>query len=304
MVNKMNFSSYKSGMVAVAADRSEPYILSDEQLSQLKAALLEMALDVIRVCEKNHIQVMFGGGSTLGAVRHQGFIPWDDDLDLLMPRDDFNRFCSVFETQLGEKYELVAPNVGLLHKDRFPKIMKRDTVMRAVGDNSDKFPCNVFLDVFLLENVPRNKCLRYMKGFFCTGLMYLGSRVYMYENDNVNLRAFMCQTEAGSKVYWSTYRIGKFFSFIPSKTWFEWIDRAVQYHRETGLLGIPTGRKHYFGEILPASVYLPASKGAFEGKEVPLPADCDTYLKNLYGDYMQIPPPEKREKHYIVELKL
>lgn len=300
----MRFNSYKRGMVEVATDTSEPYIFTGEQLSELKSVLLDMALDVIRVCEANQIRVLFGGGSALGAVRHKGFIPWDDDLDLLMPRDDFNRFCSVFETMLGEKYELVAPNVGERHKDRFPKIMKIGTVMKAVGDNSDKFPCGVFLDVFLLENIPKNKFLRYMKGFLCTGLMYLGSRVYMFENDNVILRTFMCQTEAGARVYWSTYMIGKFFSFISSKMWFEWIDRAVQYHRETGLLGIPTGRKHYFGEILPASVYLPPSKGIFEGKEVPLPADCDAYLKNLYGDYMQVPPPEKREKHYIVELKL
>ena len=296
--------SYKEGMTTAAGGDYKPTTLTDEQLAALKKTLTQMTMDVIRFCELNHICVMLGGGSALGAVRHNGFIPWDDDLDLLMPRSDYERFSKLFDGAFGERYDLVAPNRGVERKDRFPKILKKRTVMRSVGGIGSNAPSGVFLDIFILENIPRNKLFRFVKGVFCTALMFAGSRVQMYSVDNPVLRRMMEQTEKSKRVYRSSLRWGKMFSVIPDGKWYDWIDKAVQYKRKTGLLGIPTGRKHYFGEILPASVYLPASKGVFEGHEVPLPADCDTYLKNLYGDYMQIPPLEKREKHYIVELKL
>ncbi len=77
----------------------------------------------------------------------------------------------------------------------------------------------------------------------------------------------------------------------------------VQYKGDSKLLGIPTGRKHYFGEIFPADIFLPVTKGEFEGVEVNLPAKCDVYLKNLYGkNYMELPPEGEREIHPLLEL--
>lgn len=278
--------------------------LAPEELKALKACLTEMMLDIIYVCQASDIRVMLAGGSTLGAVRHQGFIPWDDDLDLLMPREDYGRFCKVFQENLGEQYELVGPNLGERYKTRFPKVFKRNTTLRSLSDVGSDLCCGVYVDIFLLENIPRNRLVRCLKGIWCSGLMLAASRVYMYEHDNPMLRAHMSVTEESRRDLDKAIRLGKMLSWIPARTWFDWVDRAVRYRKKTGLLGIPTGRKHYFGEIFPENVFLPLSKGVFEGYEVPLPADCDTYLKNLYGDYMQIPPPEKREKHFIVELKL
>lgn len=295
---------YKEKYLKAATYNIEQYELPNDQLRALKNCLLEMALDVINVCEQNGIQVAFAGGSALGAIRHNGFIPWDDDLDLIMPRSDYILFREMFERKLGDRYDLVAPNYTTAYKARFPKIFKKDTIMRSLSDVSSNLPCGVFLDIFLLENVPKNIIVRYLKGMWCNALMLAGTRVFMYEHDNPVLRAHMGATESGRKDMARAIRLGKLFSWIPARKWFDWTDRAVQYHHHTGILGIPTGRKHYFGEILPEEVFLPFGKGKFEGHEVPLPAECEEYLKNLYGDYMQIPPPEKRERHYIVELKL
>lgn len=280
------------------------YELSEDELAGLKSSLLSMALEVIQVCESNGIRIALAGGSALGAVRHKGFIPWDDDLDLMMPRSDYDRFCKVFKNTLNDRYELIAPNKGNRYKNRFPKVFKRGTVLKTVGDVDLDLPNGVFLDIFLLENIPQSRLIRLAKGFWCNFLMYASSRAEMYACDNPILREHMSATKEIRKAYNKTIRIGKILSVIPLRTWFNQIDRAVQYKKTTGLLGLPTGRKHYWGEIFPEEVFLPFSRGTFEGHEVPLPADCDTYLRNLYGDYMQIPPPEKREKHFIVELKL
>ena len=277
--------------------------LEADELVRLKDTLTDMLQDVLHVCERHGIALMLAGGSALGAVRHRGFIPWDDDLDLMMTRADYMRLCAVFEQELGGDYLLVAPNHEPLGLTRFPKIMKRGTVLRSVTDVGAPPPCGIYLDIFLLDNIPSNHAVRFVKGMWCNLLMFIGSRVYLYERDNPIFDAHMSGTKETKKALRTSLKIGKLFSFVPSIKWSDWVDKAVRYRKKTGLLGLPTGRKHYFGEIFRESVFLPPSSGMFEGHEVPIPADCDAYLENLYGDYMRIPPPEKREKHFIVELK-
>ena len=97
--------------------------------------------------------------------------------------------------------------------------------------------------------------------------------------------------------------IGKLLSFNSSKKWFDRIDKACCCENEKSkYVGIPTGRKHYFGEILKREAFFPAKESFFEGERVFLPANTDVYLTNLYGDYMQIPPEDKRERHYIEKI--
>lgn len=98
--------------------------------------------------------------------------------------------------------------------------------------------------------------------------------------------------------------VGKLFSFRNSSRWYDRIDKTVQYRKESGLLGLPTGSKHYFGENFPSEVFLPKGHGEFEGHDVPMVHDTDAYLRNLYGNYMEIPPLEKRQKHFVRSLDL
>ena len=98
--------------------------------------------------------------------------------------------------------------------------------------------------------------------------------------------------------------IGVLFSFRNVRAWNRLLDKAVQYKKETKELGLPTGRKHYFGEILPKEAFLPGSEGEFEGHKVLLYSNPDAYLTNLYGDYMKIPDEADREKHVVEEIRL
>ena len=99
----------------------------DEQLrNDIQSALLAMYLDVDRACNKHGISLYLCGGSAIGAVRHKGFIPWDDDMDTAMSRSDYEKFKQIFETELSYNYYLVAPDVGTGSRSRSPKVIKKE----------------------------------------------------------------------------------------------------------------------------------------------------------------------------------
>lgn len=287
-----------------AVDASDMLILVDANLrKKIQSELLEMYLDLYKVCKKYGIIPYLVGGSALGAVRHHGFIPWDDDLDIGMTRTDYNQFQNIFQRELGERYKLIAPNYQGNAKNRFPKIIKKNTLYREILDAQNDEDCGLFLDIFILENVPDNVLKRKIKGIICNGLEFIGGQVFFYEHRDSTVKTFYLR--AGKANYYVRSLIGFVFSFFKSSRWFDIIDKTVQYDDNmTAFCGLPTGRKHYFGEILEKKKLLPEMYLSFEGYKLPVFKGVDYYLKNLYGDYMVIPPVEKREKHYIKECQL
>lgn len=267
---------------------------------KLQAAILDMYKDILNVCKQHNIAPYLIGGSALGAVRHQGFIPWDDDIDIGMTRDDYRKFVKIFDAELGDRYIINAPNVTPKPKTRFTKVFKKGTVCREATDKEDSLN-GLFLDIFIIENVPRNKLIRKIKGTYCNALQFISSQVYLYENDNPALKALY--SHSGEENYKSRMRIGRIFSFRSAEKWFNAVDKAVQHKKKTGLYAIATGRKHYFGEIFEEDIFFPVQYRTFVDIEAPLFNNLDVYLRNLYHDYMQLPPEDKRERHYVVELK-
>ena len=170
------------------------------------------------------------------------------------------------------------------------------------GLTDDPELCKIFIDIFIADRVPENALARKLKGLRCNLLEFIGSQVSIVEqlNDETKKRYLA----GGHFGFFVRYIVGKIFSIRPSSYWYDHIDKAVQYNKNSSLYGLVTGCRHYFGEIFPDSVYFPVSQGEFEGHAVPLVHEPDTYLKNLYGDYMQIPPIEKRQKHFVRALKL
>lgn len=277
--------------------------IDDSVRDRLHAVLLEIYLDILWVCQKQGIIPYLIGGSALGSIRHKGFIPWDDDLDIGMTRKDYECFKEIFEAELGDKYILCAPNCqGVRAKNRFPKVIRKGTLFREVLDSHDPAQCGIFVDIFILENVPDSRLKRLIKGWRCEILEFVASQVFLCENMDDDVKRMYEKLGKGN--FYLRLLTGRIFSFRESCEWFNAVDRAVQYNDEsTRFCAIATGRKHYFGEILEKSRLFPGMTGEFEGHEVPLFRDQDYYLSNLYGDYMKIPPVEKREKHFVKEIR-
>lgn len=295
--------SFKSLLNSLSDD---PHLrnMTDEEVTKLRNIFLSTYQDLAMCCRKHHLTVMLIGGSVIGSVRHQGFIPWDDDLDVAMPRSDFEKLKEIFDKELGDKYILSSPNYKNNANNRFPMMLVKDTLLVEAGNSPLSEVSKIKIDIFIIENIPMNPVIRTLKGIWCSFLMAAGSYEETYENKDESLKEFMCKTEEGRKAYYRRVIIGRLFSFYNFQRWMNIIDSACQYKKKSNLLGIPSGRGHYFGEIRPAKTFLPVSAGEFEGIQVNLPGNADDYLRNLYGeDYMTLPPMEKRERHFIMDIK-
>lgn len=279
--------------------------ISGDRLLSLQKVLMMMLSDFDEVCTLLGISYTLGGGSCLGAVRHKGFIPWDDDLDLNMPRRDFERFASNFDRLLGDKYWLHIPGKTPGYDLCFPRLRLKGTVLKT-RDDFGSTECGVYIDIFLIENAPSNSIARFVHGFGSMALGFLYScRRFAARRDE--LIALAGEDEALRKTVQHKATIGRLLSFMSMESWCRTWDgwNGLVKNESTGFVVIPVGRKHYFGELYPREEYLPPVPGIFEKKTVPLPANPDAYLKALYGDdYMKLPQESEREHHVVVGFDL
>ena len=305
--NENKMKSYKELLNERANEGVALRQLSHEEVQGLKSVLLDIYKDLAKVCEEHGLVVMLCGGSCLGAVRHQGFIPWDDDLDMIMPRKDYEQLKKLLvEGAMGEQYEFLFPSKGQDSLCMFMKIYRKGTKCVEMGNEYTKFPKGIAVDIFPLDGASSNPVWRKLVGVFANGLRLTSNMVYeaSYPVSEAT-RSMQNMSGAGGWMMKARKVLGKLMSVVPHKQWVNWFDALVSNERRDGLLAIPTGRKLYGGEIFPADVYLPPRKAMFEGVEVYIPNKVEEYLVNLYGvNYMQLPPVEKRERHFIVDFDL
>lgn len=275
-----------------------------EESARLKKEILKIFLHVTDICKSQGLTYMLCGGSCLGAIRHNGFIPWDDDLDIAMPRKDYERFKQLcIQGILGDNYEFCFPSSQKDSPVMFMKVYRKESLDLEMGAENTPFPKGIFLDIFIIDGVPNNIITRKIKGFVANSIRLIANMVISAKYPSAIQEEFVSLDPKLRKQYKIRLFMGKLFSLINHRKWVHWYDRIVADDSKTSHLSIPTGRKLYLGETLNSSAFLPVKKALFEGYEVPIPNDSTTYLQNLYGNFMQIPPKEKRERHFIIDLK-
>ena len=270
--------------------------LTTKELEDLHQCLLCILRDFIWVCNKYNLEYTLGGGSVLGSVRHKGFIPWDDDLDINMPRSDYERFKKVFSKELADEYDLRVPNSPYGSSTLFMKLLKKDTIYGQQFSYGDGEPANVWIDIFPFDNVPENKITRTIKGFLCNIMAYAFVSRFIYEHRNQSTDEYYSTVKNGY-VYKLRLLMAQCLPVHYTKL-YDFFDRFVRNSNKTSTLTCATGRKHYLGECIDSRCFSEAEDGIFEGIHVKLPYQYKTYLSRLYGEYMNIPPAEKREHHY------
>ena len=283
-------------------DYSQYIHLDGELLRRYQQALLEITDDIVDICEQEHITYQLSGGSCLGAVRHKGFIPWDDDMDINMLGDDFDRFIKSFHKKYKKKYWIHTchtKDYGLL----VSRIRLKGSVMRIHQDANNP-EAGFFVDIFRLENTPNNPILRRLHGTLCMGMgFFLSCRKY-YQDRDIMRELGKNDKELMQSINFKV-NIGRLLSFMSLKKWTELTQKCCSLckNKHSTFLTIPAGRHHYFGELYPREGMENTVLADFEGRKWCIARDYDSYLKKLYGNYMWIPPEEDREKHFLLEIK-
>ena len=230
-------------------------------LKHLQDVYLMMLKDFIKVCDENQIEYFLDGGSALGAVRHQGFIPWDDDIDIILFRDEYERLIEILEKLPQDKYELLSSKNKKCYCRLHSQWNLKGTKTEAYYDMNTDFTLGICLDIFVLDNIP---------------------------NDGLRKKIFSIKQTLIRKLIWS-YEITNSEAYISKNK-----ERLGNENCEN-VCNLSTT---YELVSIPKNIFHPPKKVKFEDVEVNIPNDYDKYLKIIYGDnYMEIPPKEDRYNH-------
>lgn len=240
-------------------------------------------------CRKNELSYFMAGGTVLGAVRHKGFIPWDDDVDLMMPRPDYEKFIRDFK---DDRYIVSSCEYDSDYNTPFARVWDSKTELRFL--TSEDKTIGVFVDIFPIDGYPDNSYI---------------AKLHMYR---LKYRRFKINA-ANRKAFLP----GEKYTFLKKLVKCLWRKSGNYYSRQLNLLakkysyddcryvGVTTTTVHIFKERNPKKLYEKTVYLDFEGMKLPAPIGYKRYLQKLYGDYMKLPPEDKRisEHSFTARLK-
>jgi len=255
------------------------------ELEELKKIQLNILKDVHEYCEKNDLIYVLGWGTLLGAIRHNGFIPWDDDIDILMPRKDYEKFLNSYG---GDYYNVVSRRNRLSYHLPFAKVIDCRTTLKEDSPLCDEI--GVYIDIFPMDFVPGNKQER-LRLFKKTSWLF---RVIDYKTVSKKLEKGFKQ-----KILHAAVRLlTKPLSIYHLIDKLDRLARCNDGQKEWGDISCVVWDKRPEKRMLPYKSYFEREKHVFEKEEFYTPREYDLYLTALYGDYMTLPPLDKRCSHH------
>lgn len=269
--------------------------MEQDDLSAIKAIELEIFDEFLRIANKHNLTYFLTAGTCLGAVRHSGFIPWDDDIDVGMPRSEYERFEQIAKEELDDRYVYQTmdsePGCGFI----FGKIRAKDTILSEYYSYFLPMSQGVWLDIFPFDEMPDDDHIqkaRYRKISFLQNLYIVKCGYGM--------------PKGRGRLFPILYYGAKFVTkFIPRDKLISSLKKAMTQYQDQ-----PTKYLYNFGtayapgkELIPQNVLFECGEADFEGRLCKVPHDTDVFLTHLYGDYMTLPPEEKRVggMHHIHE---
>ena len=283
---------------------SKLVLLGHDDLKKLQKKLLMMAQDIIEVLESIHANYHLTGGTCLGAIRHQGFIPWDDDMDIDLARKDVANFLKTFTQKYGDKYYIHTP----YNKDGFSlpsiQIRLKNTLYVGVNDYKEE-ESGIPIDIAIIENTYDFKILRKIHGIgsMALGLIVSCRKFAAYRNFYLEL---VSDLKEETKIFKKKILIGRLFSFFSLAHWIRIYDKwnSRCHNNASKFVVVPTGRKGFFGEIYDRDKFYESTKANFENYSWNVPKDYDYYLTKMYDDYMKLPAKREVERHALIKFKL
>lgn len=268
-------------------------ILNDDmiQIRELQKRYLGLLKIFDRFCQKNKLLYFVCGGCCIGAVRHQGFIPWDDDVDVMMPRDDFKKLKLLWPQQMTEGRYVFNDNTEEVYlRSMWASISDEETTFIKERQKDLDISHGIKLEIIPLDGCPNSKIERYIQIFWA-----LVHQIYINQEPPISKGRIMrwsgnlllCVYRTWKSRYQAACRAEKRMVRFP----FDSADRVTEL----------TTRFKYMVNEYPKEAFESAVRVAFEDMIIPIPIGYDIYLRMAFGDYMELPPESERvPKHESV----
>jgi len=265
--------------------------MNDEIMSKLRKIELEILDEIVRICKKHELNYIITAGTLIGAVRHKGFIPWDDDIDIALPRKDFDKLINICKEELDEKFYLDCPDTNNKYWLPLFKIRKKNTIYEEKFQGDYKGCKGIWVDILPLDNTEENNTL-FLK--IQAGIV----------NELRYAIALKCKFEKlrqlNSFKRWLRLIYIYALTMLPVKTLTKLQQKIMtlnKNHNSKYVVNLASKYGYKKQTFLREKVF-PVSEIKFEQKIYNAPNDVDYFLSTIYGsDYMQIPPIEKQETH-------
>jgi len=258
-----------------------------KQSTELKKTELEILIAFIDACKELNLKYYVVGGTLIGTIRHKGFIPWDDDIDVAMPREDYEVFMKNAQSVLPEHLFVQNIYTDKEYLTFFAKIRNSNTTFLESSNSHLHINHGVYIDIFPLDYFPENKWEQ---------------RKVLLKNKLYARRICSCFNIQAKKTL--RFRLISFLMKIvyPSV-------RAVIEKRDEMAKAVPKstmfasyGGAWGYKEVAPIEWFGDGKVDSFEGIEVVVPAGYHKWMTQIYGDYMQLPPEEKRVAHHYADV--
>lgn len=255
-----------------------------DSLEELKAVELEIMKKIHAFCEKHNLTYYLAYGTMIGAIRHNGFIPWDDDIDIFMPREDYENFLTLFVRE-QESLDLAIVNhttTPYLGRAMSKVIDTRTLLTELKYKNDDKI--GVFVDIFPLDGLPKPGVKRKIHMFTCKLL----SKVF-YTKKELKKKSLI------------DYLILLLSLPYSEKTIISYLDKKMKQYRYKDCEEVTSYAAHLY-RIMPKILFSEKKLHQFEDTHFYIHNGYDELLRMIYGDYMELPPEGERSPHHIANV--
>lgn len=277
--------------------------MDDQTLRKVQLAQLDIAKEIKRVCEKIGIHYFLDSGTLLGAVRHGGFIPWDDDLDIGMLRDDYELFLSKAPSVLNDEYFLQTCDTDANYGLMFAKIRKNGTLFIEEASEKSGAHNGIYVDVFPYDVYPddikKQKYQKYQLFIIRRALLIkCGYKPWIMSSSSKKNKLFKSMIY---KVIWLVFlpisRIALIKKYHKIAMQYNSINATYFYKQD--------GATDYGEWLVSQSCFASFTKLKFEDDEFDCPIEYEKYLTEIYGNYLELPPVEERHnRHHILKVEL